>query len=166
MNKNLKELIAIPVIFLLVWGAIKLYRAPAYSNGTPAPDFVGYKMDGDSIRLSDFKGQMILLDFWGSWCGPCRQENVTLVRIYNKYKNATFQKESKFDIISVGIETRKKYWLNAIEQDGLVWPNHVSDLKRLNDHVALLYGVREIPTTYLLDGRAKYNRRKSVGKAA
>ncbi len=151
MNK-IRDLLLIPLIILGVWAAIKWYKTPAFSNGADVPEFVGYLPDRDSIRLSDFKGQLILLDFWGSWCGPCRAKNKELVNIYNKYKDVTFEKESKFDIISIGIETNKERWLAAIEKDGLVWPNHVSDLNRLNDHIALLYGVREIPTTYLLDG--------------
>ena len=151
MNK-LKDLLWLPVIALVVWLAIKWYRAPAFSQGAGVPDFTGYLVDGDSIRLSDFEGQLILLDFWGSWCGSCRKHNKSLIKIYDQYKDAKFQNETKFDIISIGIETRKKNWLVAIEKDKLIWPNHVSDINRLNDHVAVLYGVKEIPTTYLIDG--------------
>lgn len=150
--KKLRELLLIPVIFVLVWGATKWYKMPGQSNGAVAPDFVGYKPDGDSLRLSDFKGQLVLLDFWGSWCGPCRVFNQDLVAIYNKYKDAKFEQESKFTIISVGIETNRDAWLNAIVKDGLVWDTHVSDVKRLYDHVALLYGIKEIPNSFLIDG--------------
>jgi len=153
--KGLKELLLIPVIGLLVWLAIQWYRIPSQSNGDMAPDFVGYMANGDSLRLSDFKGQMVLLSFWGSWCGPCRQHNKGLVELYHKYKDRQFEKESKFTILSVGIETNKQRWLNAIEKDGLVWPNHVSDIKRLKDHVALLYGIKEIPNTFLIDGNGQ-----------
>jgi len=146
-----KELLLIPLIILIVWGAKKLYQAPAFSNGVPAPDFVGYKPNGDSLRLSNFEGQLVLLEFWGSWCGPCRQHNKKIVPLYHKYKDAKFKNATKFNIISVGVETQKKRWLAAIKKDKLVWDNHISDIKRLNDHVALKYGVREIPTSYLLD---------------
>lgn len=150
--KKVKELLLIPVIILLVWGGKKLYHIPSQSNGDLAPDFVGYLANGDSLSLSDYRGDLVLLDFWGSWCGPCRQYNKGLVEIYHKYKNTTFQKEKKFTIISVGAETNKNRWLSAIQKDGLVWPAHVSDIKNLEDHVALLYGVTEIPNSFLIDG--------------
>ena len=150
--KKIKELLWIPVIFALVWLAIKWYKIPSQSAGTLAPDFVGYMANGDSLRLSDYKGDLVLLDFWGSWCGPCRVYNKKLVEIYHKYKNARFKKEDKFTIISVGIETNKQRWLAAIEKDGLVWSQHVSDIKRLEDHVAELYGIKEIPNSFLIDG--------------
>lgn len=153
--KKLKELLLIPLIIFLIWGAIKIYRMPGQSNGSIAPDFVGYMANGDSLRLSDFKGQLVLLDFWGSWCGPCRQHNKELVPLYKKYQGVKFQEESHFTIISVGIETDKKRWLAAIKKDGLEWFSHVSDVKRLKDHVALLYGIREIPNTFLIDGTGK-----------
>lgn len=150
--KKWKELLLLPIIMLLVWAATVWYKMPGQSNGAVAPDFVGYLPNGDSLRLSDFKGQLVFLDFWGSWCGPCRVFNKDLVEIYDKYKGATFQNESKFVIISVGIETKKEAWLGAIAKDGLVWEHHVSDLNRLYDHVALLYGIKEIPNSFLIDG--------------
>jgi len=153
--KKLKELLLIPLIMFLVWGAIKIYRIPGQSQGSMAPNFVGYLPDGDLLRLSDFKGQLVLLDFWGSWCGPCRQHNQKLVPIYKKYQGIKFQDESSFTVLSVGIETNKKRWLAAIKKDNLEWPNHVSDIKRLEDHVALAYGIKEIPNTFLIDGTGK-----------
>lgn len=150
--KKLRDLLLIPVILILVWGATKWYKTPGQSNGAVAPDFVGYMPNGDSLRLSDFQGQLVFLDFWGSWCGPCRVFNRDLVDLYNKYKDTKFKNESKFTIISVGIETKKEPWLAAIAQDGLVWKHHVSDLNRLYDHVALLYGIKEIPNSFLIDG--------------
>lgn len=153
--KKLKELLLIPVIFFLVWGAVKIYRIPGQSNGSMAPDFVGYMANGDSLRLSDFEGQLVLLDFWGSWCGPCREHNKELVPLYKKYQGIKFENETAFTVISVGIETNKSRWLAAIKKDGLEWPNHISDIKRLEDHVALAYGIKEIPNTFLIDGTGK-----------
>lgn len=153
--KQLKSLLLLPIIFLLVWLGIKWYRIPGAKVGADAYNFVGYLPNGDSLELNDFKGKLVLLEFWGSWCGPCRIANKELVPLYHKYKDARFKDAAGFEVISVGIETNKDRWLAAIKKDGLVWPHHVSDIKRLNDHVALLYGIKEIPNTFLIDQTGK-----------
>lgn len=144
------ELFLIPLIFLVVWLAMKWYRQPGVSAGTKAPTFVGIMPSGDSLHFSELKGNWILLDFWGSWCGPCRESNPALVSLYNKYKDADFKDAKGFTIVSVGIETSRDRWLAAIQADGLSWPYHISDLTRFKDHVAALYGIREIPTSILI----------------
>lgn len=151
MKKIIQKWWFFPLSFVLIWGGMKIYKTPDQKQGVPAQDFVGYLTNGDSIQLSDYRGQYVLLDFWGSWCGPCRQHNKSLVKLYKKYANASFEQDATFNIISVAMETSKARWLGAIEQDGLVWPAHISDLERLKDHVAVLYGVREIPATFLID---------------
>ena len=150
--KKVKDLLLIPLVFVAIWVALKWYRMPGQSIGSIAPDFVGYMANGDSLRLSDYRNQLILLEFWGSWCGPCRAYNKELVGLYQKYKKTKFRKENNFSVISVGVETDRKRWLSAIEQDKLEWEEHISDLKRLYDHVALLYGIKEIPNNFLIDG--------------
>lgn len=96
------------------------------------------------VKLSDFKGRYVLVDFWASWCGPCRKENPNVVAAYQKYH------EKGFDILSVSLDDKKEAWLNAIHKDGLTW-THVSDLKGWQNAAALEYGVKSVPTSFLLD---------------
>jgi len=112
--------------------------------GKEAPEFVLPDVNGKMIRLSSFRGKYILLDFWASWCGPCRQESPNVVKAYNKYKG------KNFDIFSVSLDDNKDKWLNAIQKDGLTW-THVSDLHAWESSVVRLYQVEGIPATFLLD---------------
>ena len=96
------------------------------------------------MSLTDFRGKYVLVDFWASWCRPCRAENPNVVRVYNQYK------DKGFEILGVSLDKSKDAWLKAIEQDKLTW-KHVSDLKFWQSEAAQLYGVSSIPYTILLD---------------
>lgn len=113
--------------------------------GKPAPELNFPNPEGKNIALSSLKGNVVLLDFWASWCGPCRMENPNVVKLYNAYK------DKGFTIYSVSLDNNKTKWLNAIQADGLIWPNHVSDLGGWNSVAAAIYGVNSIPQTYLID---------------
>jgi len=122
----------------------------AVAIGNMAPDFAQPDAAGLPIKLSSFRGKYVLIDFWASWCGPCRLENPNLVRAYNKYKG------KKFTILGVSLdpEEKKVDWLTVIQFDGLTWPQ-VSDLKYWNNAAAALYFVRSIPQNFLIDPTGK-----------
>jgi peroxiredoxin len=104
---------------------------------------------GDTVRLSDYKGKVVLLDFWAAWCGPCRRENPNVVNLYKEYH------DQGFEVFSVSLDKTKDKWMQAIEQDGLIWEAHVSDLKFWNSPAAKTYKVSSIPFTVLIDREGK-----------
>ena len=114
--------------------------------GNEAPDFVANDTDGNAVSFSDHIGESkyVLLDFWASWCGPCRRENPNIVRAYEEYK------DKGFDIFAVSLDSSRDAWVAAIEKDGLDWTN-VSDLLLWDSEPAELYGVRAIHTNFLID---------------
>ncbi len=118
--------------------------------GSVAAEFSQKDVNGRIVKLSDYRGKYLLLDFWASWCGPCRQENPNVVRVYNKYK------DKNFDILGVSLdrESGKGAWLKAIKDDRLTW-TQVSDLKFWQNEAAVLYGVQAIPQNFLLDPQGK-----------
>ena len=116
--------------------------------GSQAPDFTQRDTLDRPVSLSDFRGKYVLIDFWASWCKPCRVENPALVQVYKKYK------ERNFTILGVSLDNNKNNWIRAIRKDHLGW-THVSDLKFWKNEVALLFGVKTVPQNYLVDPTGK-----------
>ena len=112
--------------------------------GKPLEDFSQADTLGNKIYLSSYKGKYVLVDFWASWCRPCRDENPNLVNMYNQYK------DKNFTVFGVSLDNKKENWIKAIHQDRLTW-NHVSDLKGWGNEVAVKFGINSIPQNYLLD---------------
>lgn len=113
-----------------------------------APDFKAPTPNGKLVSLTENLGKATLIDFWASWCSPCRQENPNVVSLYNEFHS------KGLNIISVSLDENKGSWTKAIEEDKLSW-TQVSNLKEMKDPIALQYGVTQIPTTFLLDASGK-----------
>ncbi len=125
--------------------------------GAIAPDLEFPDPDEKMRKLSDLRGKVVLLDFWASWCGPCRRENPNVTRIYSQYH------DKGFEVFSVSLDSDAASWKRAIEADKLVWPNHVSDLRKWQSQAAAIYGVRSIPSTFLLDKEGRIVQRDLRG---
>ncbi len=132
--------------------------------GKVAPNFEAPNPDGNILSLADIKGKVTIIDFWASWCGPCRRENPNVVRIYNQYH------DQGLEIIGVSLDGQsrqadpKKAWLAAIKKDNLTW-HHVSNLNYFNDPIAQLYAINSIPATYILDSEGKIVAKNLRGKS-
>lgn len=135
------------LFILLIFLPLLSFAQP--ENGQRAISFTLYDQDGNEVSLSDYEGKMILLDFWASWCGPCRKENPNVVEAYNKYRREKFKNGKKFVVLSVSLDKNKESWKKAIEKDNLHWDSHVIDE---NNKVATMYGVRSIPYSFLING--------------
>ncbi|MBO9699599.1 MAG: TlpA family protein disulfide reductase [Sporocytophaga sp.] len=133
------------IILLAILSSSFFFSFAQPKVGQKAPDFEIEDPNGKTIHLSDLTGKVVLLDFWASWCMPCREANPEVVAIYQKYH------DKGFEIFSVSLDTKREAWLNAIKKDQLSWPNHGSDLKGWENAVAELYEVSGIPATFLID---------------
>ncbi len=149
MNKTIIAAIALVAVFALFLLGKYFYQSPKFINGEKAPDFSATLIGGETAKLSDLRGKFVLLQFWGSWCGPCRRENPELLAIFQKYQSRGFE------VFSIAIERSEDTWKSAIARDGINWKYHAAefseDLQFFKGPIVELYKVKTIPQTYLLD---------------
>jgi thiol-disulfide isomerase/thioredoxin len=124
-------------------------QAASGGNSSVTPEISLKTPTGKTLKLSSLRGKVVLIDFWASWCGPCRKENPNVVRLYNQYK------AKGFTVFSVSLDQDAEAWKKAIASDGLIWPNHVSDLLGWQTPLVQLYGFEGIPHTVLIDQEGK-----------
>jgi len=121
--------------------------------GDKAPALAYKSPNGKTLKLSSLKGKLVLIDFWASWCGPCRKENPNLVSAYQKYTKKNFKHGKGFEIYSLSLDKTNEAWVKAINQDELFWEYHVSDLGGWQSAGSQKYGIRSIPSNVLIDGK-------------
>lgn len=138
-----KVLLGAAVVFL-IWFAYMRFNTPPVAKGK-APEIITTMYNGEAFKLSELQGNYVLLDFWGSWCGPCRRENPELVKFYERNKD-------KVIIVSVALESNPDNWAPARQADGLVWKHHIVQRNGISgSSIASAYGVTSIPSKFLID---------------
>ena len=135
------------------------------SVGDRAPELAYPDPDGNLIPLSSLRGKIVLIDFWASWCPPCRKENPSLVKIYKNYRDKKFIHGAGFTVYSVSCDRTCEEWIKAIKDDGLEWKNHVSDLKGWEAEATYRYRISYIPYNLLIDGDGIIIARELYGTA-
>jgi len=151
MTKTIIRLLALLIAAFLVY--FLLIRNPGQKQGKKAPDFTAEKIDGSAFRLSELKGNYVLLDFWGSWCAPCRRDNPSIVALYEKYNGQNFKDAEGFEVVTVALEKNDRTWRAAAEKDGFSWPYQIVQQSKavMLSPVAQKYAVKNIPAKFLID---------------
>lgn len=139
------------ILIISFFASCSYFSSSHLINGSPAPEIALPDKSGNPFTLSSQRGNLVLLEFWASWCKPCREDNPKIVALYNKYKNTAFKNGNKLEFVSVSLDTDREKWLEAIEEDNLAWELHISDLLGWKSVAADSFGVSYIPSSFLID---------------
>ncbi|MEP6646089.1 MAG: TlpA disulfide reductase family protein [Saprospiraceae bacterium] len=150
--KSMLMTIGISLLLVIGYYAGRAYfLKPHLVQGQKASDITAQLADGTLFTLSDLKGKYVLLDFWGTWCGPCLQSHPALVQLYNQFHGKAFKDASDFEIVSVAVEASDRNWIQVIKTDGLRWPYHILASHLFESPVVKAYNVKQLPTKFLLN---------------
>ena len=153
----MKNFLIVAVLAIAFFFGKSLYMQPSVDDGEKAPGISATLADGSSFNLSDLQGNYILIDFWGSWCGPCISEIPEIKALHNKFAGAKFTDADGFYIVSVAIEKGEKRWRRALERFQMPWKYQICDkatsLRFFDSPIAAEYGVKEVPTKILIDAK-------------
>ena len=150
--KNTLVTVGLAVLIVIVYYVGKrYYLKPKIETGVKAANISGTLPDGSTFSLGQLNGKFVLLDFWGSWCKPCREAHPQLIRLYQDFQSAEFKNATGFEILSYGVEQNKASWETAIRQDGLLWPYHFVSTDLFESPSIKAFNVRQIPTRFLIN---------------
>ncbi len=139
-------------LFICLFTSFSFSQEIGLKIGDIAPELVYENPEGKKMKLSELRGKLVLIDFWASWCGPCRRENPNIVDAFRKFHNTKFKNGKGFEIFSLSLDENKGAWVKAINNDQLFWEYHVSDLGGWKSEGSTKYEIKSIPSNVLING--------------